>query len=257
MTADSEKKPATKKVTDTDGSEWFEATDGSRYKTRAGAYKKSKKLETEKDPPEQVDTRKSAEPEDPGEGAGTEDPEWANFEWLEDDGPVEFIPGMLKKVRPNRSSRGAPTKKQLEAEKQMNMAILKVGYRTADYGLTRWKRGVLQDPEAKAIKHTEEDYDWIADVTEEALADQGLNIGAAVGPGAFALGANAIWFGSPIMQVRSEAKKLGLVSKASIGFGKILERIPFLGKSIKQRRMRKEQEAIARAFQVKEENTDG
>ena len=255
-------KPASKKVTDPDGSTWYEATDGSRYKTRPGAYKKSKKLEESEDyPPEGSNEATEVEGDaharkSPGIDSPPE-PEWASFDWVSDDGPVEFVPGMLKKVRPSRSGKGAPTKKQLEAEKQMNMAILKVGYRTADYGLTRWKRGVLQDSEAAAIRHSEDDYDWIADVTEEALADQGLNIGAAVGPGMFALGANAVWFGSPIMQVRSEAKKLGLVGKATIGLGKIMERIPFIGKSIKQRRVRKEQEATVRAFQVKEGLNEG
>ena len=255
--SEEDKKPATKKVKDTDGTDWFEATDGSRYKTRAGAYKKSKKLE-ESSPDSNV-----AKEDAVGETSRTEstdappEPEWASFDWLEDDGPVEFVPGMLKKVRPTRSTRGAPTKKQLEAEKSMNMAILKVFYRTGDYGLTRYKRAILQDQEAAAIRHTEDDYDWIADVTEEALADQGLNIGAAVGPGMFALGANAVWFGSPIMQIRNEAKKLGIIAKTGIGLSKIMERVPFIGKSIKTRRIRKEQEAIARTFQLKEEENNG
>ena len=246
MTADSQT-PATRKVTDDDGTAWFEATDGSRYKTRAGAYKKSKKLETTEEQPTSEPTMDEApSPEDP------EDPEWATFEWS-DDGPVEFVPGMLKKVRPVRSTRGAPTKKQLEAEKQMNMAILMVGYRTGDWGLTKWKRGVLQDPEAPEIRHTEEDYDWISDVTEEALADQGLNIGAAVGPGMFALGANAIWFGKPILETRNQAKKLGIIAKTSLGIGKILERVPILGKALKTRRIRKEREDLLMSLQDEKE----
>lgn len=238
MTADSQT-PATRKVTDDDGTTWFEATDGSRYKTRAGAYKKSKKLEPTKEQPTPEPTT--------DEAPSPEDPEWATFEWS-DDGPVEFVPGMLKKVRPVRSTRGAPTKKQLDAEKQMNMAILKVGYRTGDWGLTKWKRGVLQDPEAPEIRHTEEDYEWISDVTEEALADQGLNIGAAVGPGMFALGANAIWFGKPILETRNQAQKLGIIAKTGLGIGKILEKVPILGNAIKARRVRKEREALVEAL---------
>ena len=249
-----DEKPATRKVEDTDGTTWFEARDGSRYKTRAGAYKKSKKLESDEDPrpPSQESATEAKGEEVDHASKSTADPspepEWATFDWSDDDDPVEFVPGMLKKVRPVRHARGAPTKKQLEAEKQMNMAILKVGYRTGDYALTRWRRAVLQDPEAPAVRHTVVDYDWIADVTEEAVADQGLNIGAAVGPGIFAIGANAVWFGAPIMETRNQARKLGIVSKASIGFTKILERVPFLGKSIKARRLRREREEVAEAM---------
>ena len=82
-----------------------------------------------------------------------------------------------------------------------------------------------------------------------------MNIGAAVGPGMFALGANAVWFGSPIMQIRNEAKKLGIIAKTGIGITKIMEKVPFIGKSIKARRVRKEQEAAVRAFQLKEDET--
>jgi len=248
MTADI---PKSRKVTDEEGNVFWEATDGSRYKTRAGAYKKSKKLEPQEIEPNEPEPTVDQEP-DVEVNTSVEDPEWASFSWSGDDGPVEFVPTALKKVRPKRgSSRGKPTKQQLAAEKSMNIAILKVGYRSADYAMTKWKRGVLQNPDAQAIAHTESDYDWIADVTDEALADQGLNIGSAVGPGIFAIGANAVWFGKPIMETTQEAKRLGLRSKIGLGFGKIFEKVPFLGKSIKARRLRKEAEELMRV--VKDE----
>ena len=236
--------PKSKKITDDEGVVWFQATDGSKYKTRAGAHKKSKRLEPEKLEPNEPAEETTEKAEFTSEEKEVNDPAWASFEWSED-GPVEFIPAALKKVRPKAGSkRGSPSKKQIEADKQMNIAILKVGYRSADYALTKWKRGVLQNPEAPAIAHADNDYDWIADVTDEALADQGLNIGSAVGPGIFAIGANAIWFGKPVFETTQEAKRLGLRSRISFGFGKLFEKVPFLGKSIKARRLRKEAEEI-------------
>ena len=55
------------------------------------------------------------------------------------------------------------------------------------------------------------------------------------------------------METRSQAKKLGIVGKASIGAMKILERVPFLGKALKTRRIRREREEIVMAMQIEED----
>ena len=37
----------TTKITDDDGTTWYEAIDGKRYKTRSGAWKRTQKLKTQ------------------------------------------------------------------------------------------------------------------------------------------------------------------------------------------------------------------
>ena len=161
------------------------------------------------------------------------------------DAPVtEVIPAPLKRIKPKGASTGKPTKKQLEAERQMNEGILVTGYKTGDYLMTRYKRGVLDDPEADAITHLEEDYEWIAGVTQDGLEAQGLNLAGAIGPGGLAVIANGVWFGTPLVRIQKESKKSPFQGRIGGAIGRFVERIPFIGKRIKERRLRTLQQEI-------------
>ena len=229
------------KSTDDDGNETWLSNDGKEYKTRAGAWKRSKSLEEE-----EVVSEQTAEPDAVptveveaevvvDEEAST-DTAWATFSDFEYEDSAEVIPSPLKRIKPAAKSRSKMSKKELEAQKQTNMAILKIGYRTADHGLTNYRRVMLDDPEATPITHTEQDYDWISGITEEALADNGLSIGMAIGPTQIAVVANGYWFGAPIVRINAESDKSPFKGATGGRIGRFLERMPVIGKWIKNRR---------------------
>ena len=86
------------------------------------------------------------------------------------------------------------------------------------------------------MTHSELDYEWISGITEEALADSGISIGAAIGPVQVATVANVYWFGAPIHRIHQESEKSPFTGRAGGAVGRFLERVPVLGRWIKNRR---------------------
>ena len=115
------------KETREDGSEVWLATDGREYKTKVGAYKHSKKLESEGSAIPPSDEAKTEGDTFHGQAPPSE-PEWVEMEY-DEELPSEVVPAALKRIKP-RGGSGKPTKKQLEAERDLNEGILVVGYRT-------------------------------------------------------------------------------------------------------------------------------
>ena len=229
------------KSTDDDGNEIWHSSDGKEYKTRAGAWKRSKSLEEEEVVTEQGEqpeptVKVEVEPEVVVDETSSTDASWATFSDFEYDDSAEIIPAPLKRIRPAAKSRSKMSKKELEAQKQTNMAILKIGYRTADHLLTKYRRVMLDDPDASPITHAEQDYDWISGITEEALAENGLSIGMAIGPTQIAVVANGYWFGAPIVRINAESDKSPFKGATGGRIGRFLERLPVVGKWIKNRR---------------------
>ena len=70
----------TTKITDDDGTTWYEAIDGKRYKTRSGAWKRTQKLKTQgevtEEPLEMPNDQPVATEEDPT----FDGPDWAPFD---------------------------------------------------------------------------------------------------------------------------------------------------------------------------------
>lgn len=232
------------KGTSEDGNEIWLANDGKEYKTRAGAWKRSKTLE-EKEAveaesngfvAEEPTVEATVEPEVVVEEAASPDTAWVTYDDYDIEDTAEVIPSPLKKIRPASKPRGKMTKKEIEAARATNTAILKIGYRTGDYALTKYRRMMLEDPEATPIVHTETDYDWISNITEEALADNGISIGMAVGPTQVAVVANGYWFGAPIVRINAESDKSPFKGATGGRIGRLLERMPVVGKWIKNRR---------------------
>ena len=120
----------------------------------------------------------------------------------------------------------------------MNEGILVTGYKTGDYLMTRYKRGVMDDPNAEAIVHAEDDYEWIAGVTQDGFEAQGVNLAGMIGPGGLALAANAVWFGTPLVRIQKESSRSPFQGRLGGAFGRFLERVPVIGKRIKDRRLR-------------------
>ena len=223
----------TGKIEREDGTTVWIADDGREYKSKSGMWKRNKKIDSH----EAKEKDKSASPPPSPEPSEPESVDWVTMDF--GDAPVtEVIPAPLKRIKPRGASTGKPTKKQLEAERQMNEGILVTGYKTGDYLMTRYKRGVLDDPEADAITHMEDDYEWIAGVTQDGLEAQGLNLAGAIGPGGLALTANAVWFGTPLVRIQKEAKKSPFQGRIGGAVGRFVERLPFIGKRIKERRLR-------------------
>ena len=240
----------TGKIEREDGSTVWVADDGREYKSKSGMWKRNKKLKEEREvttPPEPKEAKK-AESEQ-GDSPSEPKIEWAEMDF--GDEPItEVVPAPLKRIKPRGATSGKPTKKQLEAERQMNEGILVTGYKTGDYLMTRYKRGVLDDPNAEAIVHTEEDYEWISGVSQDALEAQGLNLAGAIGPGGLAVIANGVWFGTPLMRIQKEANKSPFQGRVGGAIGRFVERIPVIGKRIKERRLRTLQQEIEQDGEV-------
>ncbi len=232
------------KGTSEDGNEVWLANDGKEYKTRAGAWKRSKTLEEQEAVEnesngfvaEEPTVEATVEPEVVVEEAASPDTAWVTYDDYDIEDTAEVIPSPLKKIRPASKPRGKMSKKEIEAARATNTAILKIGYRTGDYALTKYRRMMLEDPEATPIVHTETDYDWISNITEEALADNGISIGMAVGPTQVAVVANGYWFGAPIVRINAESDKSPFKGATGGRIGRLLERMPVMGKWIKNRR---------------------
>ena len=238
------------KVEKEDGSITWISNDGREYKSKSGMWKRNKKLESEGAGPTDEATKEAGQPEVETRKRSDRDspPSEPDVNWIDmdfGDSPItEVVPAPLKKIRPRGGTSGKPTKKQLEAERQMSEGILVTGYKTGDYLMTRYKRAVLDDEKADAIVHTEEDYEWISGVSQDALEAQGMNLASAIGPGGLAVIANSVWFGTPLMRIQKESKKSPFQGRIGGAVGRLVERIPFIGKRIKERRLRTFEEEV-------------
>ena len=218
------------KTKDEDGKDAWLSSDGRLFQTRAGAWTHSKSL----DEPVGEATPQA----DPVEVTDDEpDPlSWAQVDFSGDtEDATETIPTVFKRITPAHSGE-KKTKKELEAERKTNMAVLKIGYRTGDALMTRYKRGMMEDPKADPIKHTEQDYDWISGVSNAALEENGISIGAAIGTTQIAVIANGYWCGAPIAKIHKERDKSPFKGRAGGAIGRFMERLPIIGKRIRARR---------------------
>ena len=218
------------KTKDEDGKDAWLSSDGRLFQTRAGAWKHSKSLDEPVESPEpQVEVIEPSDDEP--------DPlSWAQVDFSGDtEDATETIPTVFKRITPAHSGE-KKTKRELEAERKTNMAVLKIGYRTGDALMTRYKRGMMEDPKADPIKHTEQDYDWISGVSNAALEENGISIGAAIGTTQIAVIANGYWFGAPIAKIHKESDKSPFKGRAGGAIGRFMERLPFIGKRIRARR---------------------
>ena len=226
----------TTKKTDEEGNAFWESTDGSSHKSRKSAWEHSKSLLGE------TETKTESEPEPIT--VEDETPQWASFDFGASDGEVvEVIPSTLKKIKGASPTASKKTKRQLEVEQQNNLALLTMGYRTGDHMMTVYRRALLEDPKADPIKHSHEDYVWISEITDAALQENGVSLANMVSPTMYAGVANLYWFGTPLTRIHREAEKSPFKGRFA-GAGRILERIPLIGKRLKKRRLEKSLQAI-------------
>ena len=208
-----------------DGKRWL-STDGKEYKSRSGAWKRSKKLL------EQEETKV----EETQEEVQDDTPTWASYDYgdiVDEVSPTETVPTILKTIKPAAVAKGKLSKKEAAAKKSMNKSILTVGYRTGDHLMTGYRRAMLEDPKATAIVHSDSDYNWISEVTNEALEDSGVSVSDMVGTGTIAVVANAHWFGVPLYKIHQESEKSPFKGRVGGAFGRFLRRLPIIGKRIK------------------------
>ena len=205
-----------------------------QYKSRAGLWKhqKAKHSETE------TKTEATVKQEVPDiEGDDTQ-PEWASFDYgdvLDETSPSETVPTILKTIKPAAVGKGKISKKALAARKTMNKSILTVGYRTGDHLMTGYRRAMLEDPKADAITHSDGDYNWISEVTNEALEDSGVIVSDMIGTSTIAIIANGHWFGVPLYKIHQESEKSPFKGRVGGAFGRFLKRMPIIGKRLKAR----------------------
>ena len=234
----------TKEIETEDGKRWL-STDGKEYKSRSGAWKRSKKLLEQSEEPEVT------EPEI--DEVQDETPIWATYDYgdiVDEVSPTETVPTILKTIKPAAVAKGKLTKKEMAAKKSMNKSILTVGYRTGDHLMTHYRRAMLEDPKATAITHSDSDYNWISEVTNEALEDSGVIVSDMVGTSTIAVVANAPWFGVPLYKIHQESEKSPFKGRVGGAFGRFLRRLPIIGKRIKAREDAKLFEGVKRDEQV-------
>ena len=210
-----------------EGKRWL-STDGKEYKSRSGAWKRSKKLQEVKEEPDPV--------EEPREEVQDETPIWATYDYgdiVDEVSPTETVPTILKTIKPAAVAKGKISKKEAAAKKAMNKSILTVGYRTGDHLMTSYRRAMLEDSKATAIIHSDSDYNWISEVTNEALEDSGVVVSDMIGTSAIAVIANGYWFGRPLYQIHQESEKSPFKGKLGGAFGRFLRKLPIIGKRIK------------------------
>ena len=232
----------TTKTTDEEGNDAWLASDGRQFATRSGAWKHSKTLD---DTPEQP-----AEPQyEPIQTDDEPDPvSWATMDFGGDmEAPTEVVPTVLKRITPTVPGQ-KKTRKEMEQERKTNVALLKIGYRTGDVLLTRYKRALMEDSNADAITHSETDYEWISGVSNAALEENGVSIGAAIGTTQIALIANGYWFGAPVAKIHKEADKSPFTGRMGGAVGRFLERVPILGKRLRARRETRIEKAEREVF---------
>ena len=208
-----------------DGKRWL-STDGKEYKSRSGAWKRSKKLLEQEEP----------KVEESQEEVQDDTPIWSTYDYgdiVDEVSPTETVPTILKTIKPAAQAKGKLSKKEAAAKKSMNKSILTVGYRTGDHLMTGYRRAMLEDPKATAIVHSDSDYNWISEVTNEALEDSGVSVSDMVGTGTIAVVANAHWFGVPLYKIHQESEKSPFKGRVGGAFGRFLRRLPIIGKRIK------------------------
>ena len=236
------------KVTDDDGNVTYLASDGSVFKSSGAAHKHSVKIEDQEFEAEEAAKKAEKDPSDPiveddpgAEPRVSEDQEtksnFQDWDWGQDDEDDNdvVVPSILKKIRPAApEGRSRKTKKAPAAERDVNLAVLQTGYKLGDVVMTRYKRMMLEDKKAEAITHSQEDYEWISDVTNEAMMHNGVSVGAAIGPTQVALIANGYWFGSEVYKVNTESKRSPFTGRFGGGFKRLLKRIPIIGRRIRK-----------------------
>jgi len=208
-----------------EGKRWL-STDGKEYKSRSGAWKRSKKL-LEQEEPQVEETQEEVQ---------DDTPIWSTYDYgdiVDEVSPTETVPTILKTIKPAATAKGKLSKKEAAAKKSMNKSILTVGYRTGDHLMTGYRRAMLEDPKATAITHSDSDYNWISEVTNEALEDSGVSVSDMVGTGTIAVVANAHWFGVPLYKIHQESEKSPFKGRVGGAFGRFLRRLPIIGKRIK------------------------
>ena len=208
-----------------EGKRWL-STDGKEYKSRSGAWKRSKKL-LEQEEPKVEETQEEVQ---------DDTPIWSTYDYgdiVDEVSPTETVPTILKTIKPAATAKGKLSKKEAAAKKSMNKSILTVGYRTGDHLMSSYRRAMLEDPKATAITHSDSDYNWISEVTNEALEDSGVSVSDMVGTGTIAVVANAHWFGVPLYKIHQESEKSPFKGRVGGAFGRFLRRLPIIGKRIK------------------------
>jgi hypothetical protein len=208
-----------------EGKRWL-STDGKEYKSRSGAWKRSKKL-LEQEEPQVEETQEEVQ---------DDTPIWSTYDYgdiVDEVSPTETVPTILKTIKPAATAKGKLSKKEAAAKKSMNKSILTVGYRTGDHLMSSYRRAMLEDPKATAITHSDSDYNWISEVTNEALEDSGVSVSDMVGTGTIAVVANAHWFGVPLYKIHQESEKSPFKGRVGGAFGRFLRRLPIIGKRIK------------------------
>ena len=209
-----------------DGKRWL-SSDGKEYKSRSGAWKRSKKLLEEKEEPQVEESQEEVQ---------DDTPIWSTYDYgdiVDEVSPTETVPTILKTIKPAAVAKGKLSKKEAAAKKSMNKSILTVGYRTGDHLMTGYRRAMLEDPKATAIVHSDSDYNWISEVTNEALEDSGVSVSDMVGTGTIAVVANAHWFGVPLYKIHQESEKSPFKGRLGGAFGRIIRRLPIIGKRLK------------------------
>tara|TARA_R100001086_G_scaffold61254_1_gene28353 strand:- start:620 stop:1318 length:699 start_codon:yes stop_codon:yes gene_type:complete len=198
--------PDTKKIK-TDEGDRFQSIDGKLYKTRSGAWKRNQKLKDKG----LIDEQESLQPNEVTEisieekaSEERQKPEWRKHDFTYEENQ-QIIPATLKSIKrfdPKRKR----TAKEEKAERETAISTLAVLYRGSDILLSKYGKVVTENKEF-IVTHSDQDYQWISSVTNEAFEENGIYIAALASPTMVAMASNAYWFGKPILEINSKRKR--------------------------------------------------
>lgn len=198
--------PDTKKI-QTDDGERFQAIDGRLYKTRSGAWKRNQKMKEKGliDEDESIEPNQVEEiPIEKAEKTNDSKPSWRTHDFTNNE-DEQVIPTVLKSIRRHDPKR-KQTRKEEEAERQTAIATLGMLYRGSDVLLTKYGK-VITEQKDYLVTHSNADYIWISEITNEALEENGIYLASIASPTMIATISNSYWFGKPLVDINKNRKR--------------------------------------------------
>ena len=234
-----------------DGKTFYVSDDGKEYKSRSGAWKRNKRIdskggvESDSQPPPIVDETPSTDDETLPPPTSTEEPshdedegstdtsnEWMNFNLGVDDEATDVIPAPLRMITGQDLEKNRKrTAKELKAIKNTELAILKMGLSGIDTVLTAYGKSVCLD-DSFTVKHSDSSKDIVANAQAAWLEEKGIFLTNYLSKGVVAGTLTGWYIGAPLLRIKRKAKK-PMLKRLGGGF---LARLPLIGRWFKPKK---------------------
>lgn len=229
-----------------DGTTYYLSDDGKEYKSRSGAWKQNKKLESksnavvEDSPPdlsndstssdsyENTDTETATETStETATETVEESPKWMQFQMGDQTDTTDVLPEPLKMLSAQSGKKNL-TAKERKAAKDTELAMLSLMLSGADHVLTSYGKAVTLDA-SFLVKHSEKSKKIVAEAQYAYLEEKGIMLSSYMSKGVIA-GALTGWYVlSPLTRIK-RAAKTPMIKRIGGGF---LSKLPLIGRFFK------------------------